>query len=59
MAALLSPITCSIHPRDARESWPAASVAGHFNFFAQLAMELRKPRGVIAVSFRKMLEKWL
>jgi len=46
-------------PRDARESWPATSVAGHVTARAQADMKFRKLRGVIAVSLRKMFEKWL
>ena len=49
----------ALTPCDARESWPATQVAGHFIGGAQADIELRKLRGVISVSLRKMFEKWL
>ena len=62
-ADLASLSRAAFTPCDARESWPAASAAGHFisaqSFVpdAQRDMEFRKPRGVMAVNRRKMFEK--
>jgi hypothetical protein len=46
-------------PCDARDSGPATTVAGPFHGRSQPDIEFRKLRGVIAVSLRKMFEKWL
>ena len=58
-ANLLSISRAALTPCDARESWPATQVAGHFTLAVQADIELRKLRGVIAVSLRKAFEKWL